>query len=105
MKKVYNWGILGAGSIAHKFAGDLKLLPNAKLLAVGSRSSERARKFAAEHAIMKAYGTYEELVTDPELDVIYIASRHVGHYPDSMLCLEHGKAVLCEKPVAIRPGS
>ena len=101
MKKVYNWGILGAGSIAHKFAGDLKLLPNAKLLAVGSRSSERARKFAAEHAIMKAYGTYEELVTDPELDVIYIASRHVGHYPDSMLCLEHGKAVLCEKPVAI----
>jgi predicted dehydrogenase len=97
----YNWGILGAGGIAAKFIGDLKLLPNARLYAVGSRSALRAEAFAAAHGIPKAYGTYEALVADPAVDIIYVASRHVGHYPDSLLCLDHGKAVLCEKPVAM----
>lgn len=101
MKKNYNWGILGAGAIARKFASDLMLLPNAKLYAIGSKSPERAKEFAAEFSIPKAYGSYEEFAADPEIDIIYIASRHIGHYPDTLLCLEQGKAVLCEKPVAM----
>jgi len=104
MQKIYNWGILGAGSIAAKFASDLKLLPNARLGAVGSKSHERAEKFAAEHGFAKSYGSYEEFAADPDIDIVYIASRHIGHYPDSLLCLNHGKAVLCEKPVAMNQG-
>jgi predicted dehydrogenase len=101
MKKNYNWAILGAGSIAEKFASDIKLLHNAKLFAVGSRSLGRAEKFASSHNIPKAYGRYEEMVNDPLIDIVYISSRHVSHYSNSILCLNHGKAVLCEKPVSI----
>ncbi len=101
MKKVYNWAILGAGRIAEKFASDLKLLPNAKLYAVGSRSQERAEKFALHHHVQKAYDTYEEMVKDPLIDIVYIATRHVSHYSNTILCLTHGKAVLCEKPIAM----
>ena len=101
MKKKYNWAILGAGGIAQKFASDLKLLPNAKLYAIGSRSLERAEKFTLQHKAEKAYGSYEELAKDPEIDIVYIATRHVSHYPNTILCLTHGKAVLCEKPVAL----
>ncbi|MBN1308831.1 MAG: Gfo/Idh/MocA family oxidoreductase [Chitinispirillaceae bacterium] len=97
----HTWGILGAGGIAAKFLGDLKLLPNARLHAVGSRSAERAAAFAAAHGIPKAYGSYEALAADPGIDIVYIATPHAGHYPHSLLCLDHGKAVLCEKPVAI----
>ncbi len=101
MKKIYNWAILGAGSIAQKFACDLKLLQNANLYAVGSRSTERAKKFAAQFGIEKAYGSYEELVQDKAIDIVYIATYHVQHYPNTILCLNNGKAVLCEKPVSI----
>ncbi len=101
MKKQYSWGIIGPGSIAHKFASDLKLLPNARLYAVGSRSIERAASFAKKYGATKAYGSYEELAADPEVDIVYIASRHIGHYPDSILCLQNRKAVLVEKPIAM----
>jgi predicted dehydrogenase len=101
MKKIYNWGIIGPGSIAHKFASDLKLLPNASLYAIGSRSVERAKFFANKYGAIKAYGSYEELAKDPEVDIVYIASRHIGHYPDSMLCLQNRKAVLVEKPIGM----
>ncbi|MBN1759618.1 MAG: Gfo/Idh/MocA family oxidoreductase [Chitinispirillaceae bacterium] len=97
----YNWAILGAGHIARKFAADLKLLPNARLYAVGSRSSDRANEFAGEFGIEKACGSYGELAADPKVDIVYIASRHTGHYRDTMLCLEQGKHVLCEKPAAM----
>jgi predicted dehydrogenase len=100
-RKKYNWGILAPGRIAHKFAGDLKLLPNANLYAVGSRSLKRAQDFSELYGCEKAYGSYEELASDPAVDVIYIASPHLKHYPDTLLCLENGKAVLCEKPVAM----
>jgi predicted dehydrogenase len=100
MKK-YNWGILAPGRIAHKFTSDLKLLPNANLYAVGSRNEQRASEFALQYGIEKAYGSYEDLAADPQIDVIYIASPHVRHYPDTLLCLNQGKAVLCEKPVAM----
>lgn len=101
MGKKWNWAILGAGHIARKFATDLKQCENAALYAIGSRSRERAERFAGEFGIAEAYGSYEELVNDQQVDVVYIATRHTGHYPAALLCLEHGKNVLCEKPAAI----
>ncbi len=101
MSKKYNWGILGPGSIANKFANDLKLLPNASLYAIGSRSIDRAREFAQKYGAVKYYGSYEQLASDPQVDIVYIASPHVRHYTDSLLCLNNGKSVLCEKPVAM----
>ena len=92
---------MGAGNIARKFAQDLKLLPNANLYAIGSRSIKRAREFAGQFQIPYAYRSYKALVEDTNVDIIYIASHHSSHYPDTMLCLNHGKHVLCEKPVAI----
>jgi predicted dehydrogenase len=99
--KSYNWAIIGPGRIAQKFASDLKLLPNANLYAVGSRNIDRAKNFANEYGFQKSYGSYKEIAEDPDVDIVYIASPHVGHYKDSLLCLNNGKAVLCEKPVAI----
>jgi predicted dehydrogenase len=99
--KSYNWAIIGPGKIAQKFASDLKLLPNANLYAVGSRSLDRAKSFASEFHFQKAYGSYSEVANDPNVDIVYISSPHVCHYKDSLLFLSSGKAVLCEKPVAI----
>ncbi len=96
--KVYNWGIIGAGWIAGQFAKDLKLLPNAFLKAVASRSSERAKTFAGEFEIPVSYGSWEEMSADPEIDIVYIASHHPFHFENTLSCLEAGKAVLCEKP-------
>lgn len=94
------WGILAPGKIAHKFATGLQGLPEAELAAVGSRSIERAKEFAAEFGVPRAYGSYEELVRDAGVDAIYIANPHNYHMDATILCLEHGKAVLCEKPFA-----
>jgi predicted dehydrogenase len=101
MKKTTNWAILGCGKIAHKFAIDLKLLPNAKLYAAASRSVENAKSFASELGFEKAFGSYEEMVNDPEVDVVYIASPHSHHFEHALLCLNHRKAVLCEKAFAL----
>jgi predicted dehydrogenase len=99
--KTIRWGILAPGRIAHKFAQDLVKTPNARLMAVGSRSLERAQEFAGAYEAPYAYGSYEELLTCPELDIIYIASPHIGHFEHTMLCLNAGVAVLCEKPFAM----
>lgn len=99
--KNYNWAILGCGKIAGKFASDLKLLDNANLYAASSRSLERAKSFAEEFGFQRAYGSYEEMVSDPEVDVVYIATPHSHHKEHSVLCLDHKKAVLCEKAFAI----
>jgi predicted dehydrogenase len=101
MNKIYNWAILGCGKIARKFAGDLKLLPNARLYAAASRSLENAETFASELGFEKAYGSYEEMVNDPQVDVVYIASPHSHHCEHALLCLNHQKAVLCEKAFAL----
>ena len=101
MERTYNWAILGCGKIARKFADDLRLLPNARLYAAGSRSLENAESFAREMGFEKAYGSYEELVQDPLVDVVYIATPHAMHRDHSILCLSHKKAVLCEKALAI----
>ncbi|MCR9251360.1 MAG: Gfo/Idh/MocA family oxidoreductase [bacterium] len=95
------WGILGLGKIARKFTSDLKTLPGAKLQAVASRDLMKSRGFALEFGAESAYGSYEELAQDPEVDVVYIATPHVFHSAYSLLCLNHKKAVLCEKPFAM----
>lgn len=101
MKNTINWGILAPGRIAHKFADDLKMVEGANLFAVGSRSMERAQAFADEHGVNHAFGSYEELLECPGLDVVYIASPHTGHCEHTLMCLERGIAVLCEKPIAV----
>ncbi len=101
MEKGYNWAILGCGRIAHKFAGDLKLLPNANLYATASRDLSRANEFAEKWGFQKAYGSYIEMVNDPNVDVVYIATPHSHHFEHTLLCLNHKKAVLCEKAFAM----
>jgi len=100
MTKIHKWGILGAARIAHKFAEGLKILPNAERYAVAARSLERAKTFKEKHGFTKAFGSYEEMLADPDLDVVYIATTNNLHYEHTMMCLEAGKAVLCEKPFA-----
>jgi len=101
MSKKYNWAILGCGKIARKFVADLKLLPNANLYAAASRSLENATEFAEELGFEKAYGSYDEMVNDPKVDVVYIATPHAKHLEHSLLCLNNKKAVLCEKAFAM----
>jgi predicted dehydrogenase len=84
-----------------KFSKGLKLPGNAQLYAVGSSDTERARRFAAENGFQKYYGSYEELVKDPELDIVYIATPHSHHHRHTMLCLKNGRHVICEKAFAL----
>jgi predicted dehydrogenase len=101
MGKSYRWGILGPGRIANKFAEGLKSLPDAVLYAVASASSfEKAEAFRERHGFEKAYGSYEEMLADAALDVVYVATTNNLHFEHTMLCLDAGKAVLCEKPFA-----
>jgi len=95
------WGIIGCGGIAAKFANGLTVLPDAELLAVGSRAENKARGFAEEHNAQRAYGSYEQLAKDADIDAVYIATPHPFHMENTILGLEHGKAVLCEKPFAV----
>jgi predicted dehydrogenase len=99
--KTINWGIIGLGSIANKFATDLLTIPNTKLYAVASRSQDKANGFAGKYNATKAYDSYEALVKDKNIDAVYIATPHALHKENTMLCLEHGIAVLCEKPFAM----
>lgn len=90
-------GIIGAGWIADKMAEALAPLADYEVSAIASRSLEKAQAFAAERSIKKAYGSYEELVSDPEVDLVYIATPHSHHYEHARLAIEHGKHVLVEK--------
>ena len=101
MSTPIRWGILGPGSIAGKFAEGLEALPDAQLAAIGSRTPERAAAFAARFAVPRVHSSYEELVQDAEIDAIYVATPHPFHKEHTILCLEAGKAVLCEKPFTI----
>jgi predicted dehydrogenase len=96
------WGILSTGTIAKKFAATLSQLADCgKVVAVASRSQQTADQFASDHAIPKAYGSYAGLVSDPDIDVIYVATPHSHHFANVKLCLEHGKHVLCEKSFTV----
>ncbi len=101
MTQPIRWGILGTGSIATSFASGLQSLDDASAVAVGSRSPESANAFADRFEIDRRHGTYKELVEDPDVDVIYVATPHSYHMEHSLLCMEAGKAVLCEKPFTI----
>ena len=95
------WGILGTGRIAGSFAVALDNLKDAELYGVASRSADKAEAFSREYSVAKSYPDYQSLAADPDIDVIYIATPHSLHKENSFMCLEHGKAVLCEKPFAI----
>lgn len=95
------WGILGCGRIARKFAADLRLVADAELTAIASRNKETLELFAKDFPCKHLHNSYESLVTNNEVDVIYIATPHSHHYEHTMLCLNHNKAVLCEKAFAI----
>jgi predicted dehydrogenase len=101
MSRTINWGIIGIGRIAEKFASDLATLENTTLLAVASTSLERASEFARVHQVPNAFGSYEEIFSVPDLDVVYIATPHTLHAYCTKLCLEKKVAVLCEKPFAM----
>lgn len=100
MKKI-RWGIIGPGTIASVFAKALNSLDNTEINAVASRNYEKAKAFAERFHAVKAYGSYEELVKDPEVDVVYIATPHTEHMANTELCINHGKSVLCEKPFTL----
>lgn len=95
------WGIVGPGGIARGFAADLALLDDAVITAVASRSQERADAFAAEFDVPAAYDDVRALADDPEVDAVYVATVAARHAPETLLLLEAGKPVLCEKPFAL----
>jgi predicted dehydrogenase len=95
------WGIAGTGGIAAAFAADLALLPDAEIVAVGSRSQGAADAFADRFAIANRHVGYEQLAADPQVDVVYVAVPHTGHCEVTLAMIAGGKAVLCEKPFAL----
>lgn len=101
MSKEYRWGIIGAGHIAGSFAKGLKVLPNARCYAIASRDGEKAASFAAEYGFEKSYDSYQAMLQDPQVDIVYVATPNNLHYTHTMMALDAGKHVLCEKPFAI----
>ena len=90
-------GFLGAGRIATSMATTLKGMDDAVRYAVAARDLERAKAFAQEHGFEKYYGSYVELLQDPEVELVYIATPHSHHYEHARMCIDYGKPVLCEK--------
>ena len=90
-------GILGAGHIAEVVAPTLAAMEGIECWAVSSRSLEKAAAFAEKFGFQKAYGSYEEMLRDPGVELVYVATPHSHHYDHMMLCIEHGKNILCEK--------
>ncbi|MFB9312414.1 Gfo/Idh/MocA family protein [Nocardioides plantarum] len=100
--RTIGWGVLATGKIARKLSTDLALVPGAELVAVGSRTLASAEAFAATYggAATRAHGSYEELLADPAVEVVYVASPHALHLEHARAAFEAGKHVLCEKPLA-----
>ena len=94
------WGILATGGIAHMFTKDLRTA-GLDIAAVGSRRADAARAFADEFEIPHAHDSYEALVADPDVDIVYVATPHPAHADNAILALEHGKHVLVEKPFTL----
>jgi predicted dehydrogenase len=95
------WGIAATGGIAQRFAEGLAQTDDAVTVAVASRTAERAEEFGAQFDIPRRHGSYESLAADPDVDIVYVASPHSRHESDTLLFLEAGKHVLCEKPFAL----
>ena len=90
------WGVVGPGRIAENVVGDFALVEGARLAAVASRSQDRARAFADRHGIERAHGSYAEIIADPEVDVLYLATPHPQHAALALAALRAGKALLVE---------
>ncbi len=101
MVQEIRWGIVGLGRIAHTFAQDLALVNGGKLTGVASRSLEKAQVFANQYGAEHAFGSYESLFESDAVDVIYIATPHDSHEALSIMAMENGKHVLCEKPLGV----
>ncbi len=101
MTKKIRIGILGTGNMARAFAADLLHAGNVELVAVGSRSQESAQRFASEFGAPRHYATYAALAADPDVQLVYVATPHSCHLENSLMCLDAGKAVICEKPFTI----
>lgn len=101
MKIKYHWGICSTGAIANKFATALHSVENAICYAVSSRTQEKADAFCTQHQFIKAYGDYQQMLADPKVDIVYIASPMACHYNDALAALKAGKHVLCEKTVTM----
>ena len=99
--KIVKWGIIGPGKIANKFADDIKLVDNAKLIACASHDLNKAMEFKEKHGLEFFYGSYDEMLDNPEIDAVYIATTHNFHYENALLCIKHGKHILCEKAFTI----
>jgi len=104
MKDKIRWGILSTGWIANKFARGLSVLPDAEIVAVGSRAQATADAFGDQFDVPHRHASYAALAADPDVDVVYIGTPHPFHKENSLLCLQAGKAVLCEKPFTINAG-
>ena len=102
--RMTRWGILGLGRIAHKFVQDLLTVEGAILHAVAASDQERANEFGNQYGAAHRYGSYNQLLTCPDLDVVYIATRHVQHCDNTLLLLNAGIPVLCEKPFGMDAG-
>lgn len=96
-----NWGIVGTGHIANKFAKAVTKVEDSNLLAVASRTLDKAKEFGTEYGAKKFYGSYEEMAADPEIDAVYISTPNTMHMENTLLFLKNKKAVLCEKPIAM----
>lgn len=97
----YRWGILGAGRIAEKFCTALCFTAGSEVYAVASRDIDKGKEFAVKYNATRVYNQYSELVKDDAVDIIYIATPHIFHYEQTMLCLQHKKPVVCEKPMSV----
>ncbi|MGW4918953.1 Gfo/Idh/MocA family protein [Streptomyces albidoflavus] len=95
------WGVLATGAMAAAFTEDLRQLPDAEVVAVGSRTAASARRFAGRFGIPRAHGSWAEFAADDQVDVVYVAAPHSEHLRAAGMCLEAGRAVLCEKPLAL----
>jgi predicted dehydrogenase len=101
MTDTTRWGIIGTGKIAASFAGDLALLDDATVVAVGSRNASTAEEFADRFDIPHRHASYDALVADPDVDVVYVSTPHPGHHAAALLAIAAGKAVLVEKPFTL----
>lgn len=99
--KKIKWGIIGLGNIAHQFAKDLMLVDEAELVAVASRNLDKAQEFAQNYNCRKAHGSYDAIINDGEIDILYIATPHNSHAVLTIKALQNNKHVLCEKPIAL----
>jgi predicted dehydrogenase len=95
------WGVLGASNIARRVVADMRRTEGAEVVAVGARTLDRAKAYAEENSIPRAYGSYEELAQAPDIDVVYVSTVHSWHFAGARLCLQNGKSVLVEKPFTV----